>query len=62
VPEKSGIEVVLCVSLPAGAAAGVIACVQAGVGIADISVINKKKFRRTFMLRSSSGENLIRKV
>src|SRR5215470_19550123 len=54
-PEKSGLDMALRLSLPAGCAAGKIACAQAGVEIADTIATNKRKFSRcTFMLPSLS--------
>jgi hypothetical protein len=61
VPEKSGIEVVLRVSLSAGPADGSAACIQAGVEIADTMIIDRRKSRgRLFMLRSRELAVLIR--
>src|SRR5215468_712035 len=54
-PEKSGLDMALRVSLPAGCAAGKIACAQTGVEIADTIATNKRKSPRcTFMLPSLS--------
>jgi hypothetical protein len=56
-------EAALRALLPAGAAAGNTACVQAGVEIADTIVANNRKSRRrTFMLSSPRlGPLLIRR-
>src|SRR5256885_14827660 len=48
-PEKSGIDVTLCLTLLSGPAAGAITCAHAGIAPAAANAINARKFRCAFM-------------